>query len=162
MYKKTEEYIVNPRSDVNGFEVIGRLKDDVHDLETRIIIDIYQFTITEAFCSEAGVPFPICHKGIEQLSGLIGQKVGPGLARAVRQTVMGPQGCTHAGELVLGSIKAFIQAASRETPEWVDSGYYDKRWEEWMGYYSDQCIYFSQPDISKSEIENMLFQNRSK
>lgn len=162
MYKKTEEYIVNPRPEVNGFEVIGRLKDDVHNLETRIIIDIYQFTITEASCSGDRVPFPICRQGMENIASLIGEKVGPGFNRVVRQKVMGAKGCTHTGELMLGSIKAFIQAASRETPEWVDSDYYNERWQEWIGHYSGQCVYFSQSDVNKSEIDNMFSQNRNK
>ncbi len=153
MYQKVEKYTVNEIRQ-QGFEVLGEWKDDIHDLRTRILINIYNFKIVEAEASGDGVPFEICHQGMHKIQDIIGASIGPGFSRIVRSKIMGPDGCTHLGELMLGSVKAFIQAASRQVPDQEDEALYAARWDEWMSHYSDQCIYFSQPNISREDIEN--------
>ncbi len=155
MYEKVERYTVN-EVPPQGYEVWGEWKDDIHDLKTRIVINIYTFKIVEAAASGEGVPFEICHQGIDKIQDIIGADIGPGFSRTVRSKIMGAEGCTHLGELMLGSVKAFLQATSRQTPDWVDQEYYESRWEEWLNYYSNQCIYFSQPNVSKKDIVNAI------
>ncbi len=155
MYEKIEKYTVNYLEPRWG-EILGEWKDDIHDLKTRVLIDGATFQIVEAEAIGSGVPFEICHKGMDKIKDIIGESIGPGFSKAVRTKLQGPGGCTHVGELMLGSVKAFIQAASRQTPEWVDQEYYESRWKEWLNYYSDQCIYFSQPNISREDIVNAI------
>lgn len=155
MYQKYERYTVD-QLEPHIYQVKGEWKDDIHDLRTSILIDIHRFQIVDAVAHSQGVPFEICHQGINKAKDIIGSDIGPGFSRTVRKIIMGPEGCTHLGELMLGSIKAFIQAASRQVPDQSLEELYAARWNEWMNHYSDGCIYFSQPDISREEIEQAI------
>jgi len=161
VYEKYEKYTVH-QIEPHIFEVSGEWKDDIHDLKTRILINIYTFKITAAEASGGGVPFEICHQGIGRIGDIIGANIGPGFSRIVRSKIMGPEGCTHLGELILGTVKAFIQAASRSMPDKKHEALYAARWDEWMSNYSDQCVYFSQADVSRAEIENAIIKGRQR
>ena len=144
MYEKIEKYTVNPVPN-RGYEVFGQWKDDVHDLRTHILFDYQTYKIIDAKVEASGIPFDICHQGIRSLDKLIGVQVGPGFNKLVKTEVMGQQGCVHIGELVLGSVKAAVQAASRQIPEWMDPEDYTTKWAGWEALYKNQCIYFAQP-----------------
>jgi len=151
VYQKYERYAVN-QIESYLYEVTGEWQDDIHDLKTRILIDVLSFKIVEAESNGEGVPFDICRQGLARIKDIIGASIGPGLSRTVRSTIMGSQGCTHLGEMIMGSVKAFIQAASRQIPDKDMEELYAAKWREWIGHYSDQCVYFSQPDVSREEI----------
>ncbi|PKM76429.1 MAG: hypothetical protein CVU90_12185 [Firmicutes bacterium HGW-Firmicutes-15] len=152
MYEKLEKYQVKIVPGV-GYEVRGQWKDDIHDLKSRMVFDINNFTIAEAAVEASGVPFDICHQGIKSIDALVGASVGKGFSKLVSQHVMGKQGCYHLGELVMNSVKSFLQAASREGPDWLDNEEYQQRWQEWINNYQGVCIYFAQPDISQENIQ---------
>lgn len=152
MYEKTEKYQVNIVPGT-GYEVHGQWKDDIHDLRSRIVFDISNFEILEAEAEGYNTPFEICNQGISSIGNIIGAKVGPGFNRLVNQKIMGKEGCVHLGELVINSVKVFLQAASREKPDWIDPDYYAERWLEWISNYRDKCIFFSLPDISQEDIQ---------
>jgi len=158
VYEKIESYQVEIVAGI-GYEVRGKFKDDIHDLNSRIVIDVNNFTVVEAEIEAAGVPFELCHRGISNIDSIIGASVGLGFSRIVNQHIMGKQGCYHLGELVLNSVKAFLQAASREGPDWLDENEVQDRWSEWVNNYKNICIYFSQPCISPQDIQKSLGQN---
>ena len=149
MYEKLEKYIVTPIPN-KGYEVQGQWKDDVHDLRTRILFDYHTYKIIDAEVEASGIPFDICQQGIKSIKNLIDVQVSPGFNKLVKEQVMGKKGCVHVGELVLGSVKAALQAASREIPDWVDEDDYTNKWAGWESLYKNQCVYFAQPE------ENML------
>lgn len=158
MYDKIESYQVEIVEGI-GYEIRGKLKDDIHDLNSRIVIDVNSFTIIEAEVEAAYVPFEICHRGLRTIDAIIGASVERGLNRVVTQQIMGKQGCYHLGEMVMNSVKAFLQAASREGPYWMNENECQNRWSEWVNNYKNICIYFSQPCISPEDIQKSLGQD---
>lgn len=158
MYEKIESYEVEKIEGI-GYEVRGKFKDDIHDLNSRLLFDINTFTVAEAEVEALYVPFELCHTGLDAINSIIGASVGMGFSRVVNQQIMGSQGCYHLGELVLNSVKAFLQAASRDNPEWLGEKWCQDRWMEWINNYKNICIYFSQPCISPRDIQRSFSQN---
>ncbi len=161
MYEKTERYKVEtvPQS---GFEVTGQWKDDLHDIHCRLLFDFESFEIIEAEAWADSTPFPICPKGLKGISRIVGSKVGPGFNRQVAANIMGQEGCVHLAELVMNSVKALVQAASRDKPEWVTAADYAQRWDDWIRMYEGQCIFFSQPGVFENSLEEIHSAFRSK
>ncbi|MEN6348128.1 MAG: DUF2889 domain-containing protein [Syntrophomonas sp.] len=156
MYEKIEKYTIEIKPGL-GFEVSGQWKDDIHDIRSHMVFDFETFKILEAEAHSFNTPFPICAQGLQSIKNIVGLEVGPGFNRQVNQKVMGRQGCVHLGELVMNSVKALVQAASREIPPWVTEEEYAQRWSDWIKMYRDRCIFFSQPgvfDNSQEEIQN--------
>jgi len=163
MYEKMEKYTVKTIPET-GFEVIGLWKDDIHDIQCRLVFDFDNFEIVAAEAHANSTPFNICPQGLKMIGRIVGDKVGPGFNRLVNEKLMGKEGCVHLGELVMNSTKALIQASSREIPAWVDDEFYAQRWRDWITMYKDHCIYFSQPGIfenSQEEIQ-MAFRGKDK
>lgn len=152
MYEKSEKYTVKviPHK---GYEVKGCWQDDIHCLKSRIVFEYKTNKIIEAEIEAEKIPFSICSQGVQSIKNLIGQQVGPGFYNVVKAKVMNEGGCIHVGELVLGSVKAAIQAASREMPEWVDEEDYKARWAVFSSIYKDKCIFFAQPDAETKALE---------
>lgn len=158
MYEKLEKYMVIPIPG-EGYEVHGQWKDDIHDLRTRILFDYRTYKIITAEVQATGIPFDICHQGVRSIDKLIDMQVGPSFNRFVKEEVMGANGCVHIGELVLGSVKAALQAASRQIPDWIDEDEYTSKWAVWEALYKNQCVYFAQPDekmLKPEEIHEKL------
>lgn len=156
MYEKIEKYSVKAILNT-GFEVKGQWKDDIHNIYCRLLFDLDSFKILEAEAWAESTPFPICPQGLKNISTIVGDTVGPGFNRLVSAKVMGKEGCVHLAELVINSVKALVQAASRTKPEWMDADDYTQRWNDWIRMYQDQCIYFAQPGVfenSQQEIQN--------
>jgi len=158
VYEKVESYEVEKIEGI-GYEVHGKFKDDIHNLHSRILFDINSWTVAEAEVKALVVPFALCHTGLDAINSLIGVSVGMGFSRVVNKQIMGSQGCYHLGELVLNSVKAFLQAASRDNPDWLGEEECQNRWLEWVNNYKNICIYFSQPCISPQDIQKSLGQN---
>lgn len=149
MYQKLEKYTVNIIPN-RGYEVEGIWQDDLHDIRSRIVFDYYTYQVVEAEAATSSLPFDICRQGIEKVKNIIGLQAGPGFHRAVKERLSGSQGCIHLAELVANSMKAVLQAASRQVPDWVGEDDYGARWQAWESLYKDTCIYFSQPDALKN------------
>lgn len=152
MYEKSEKYVVNviPHK---GYEVIGYWQDDIHRLKSRLVFEYKTNKIIEAEVEAEKTPFPICAQGIQSIKNLIGKQVAPGFYNVVKTNVMNKDGCIHVGELVLGSVKAAIQAASREIPDWVEEEDYKARWAVFSSIYKDKCIFFAQKDAETKALE---------
>jgi hypothetical protein len=117
-YKKIESYQVEDIPPL-GYRVLGEWIDDVHHIKLDITFDFATQSIADARAWAEKAPFAICNQGFDAVRQLIGTRVGSGFGRLVRQTLESPQGCLHVGELVLGSVKAALQASSRSVPEWA-------------------------------------------
>ncbi|ABI68728.1 hypothetical protein Swol_1421 [Syntrophomonas wolfei subsp. wolfei str. Goettingen G311] len=161
VYEKIEKYSVAPVFNT-GFEVKGQWKDDLHNIHCRLVFDFDSFKIIEAEAWAESTPFPICPQGLKSISNIVGSTVGPGFNRIVTENIMGKEGCVHLGELVMNSVKALVQAASRDKPEWVETADYTQRWNDWIRMYQDQCIFFSQPGVFENSQEEIQTAFRSK
>lgn len=146
MYEKMEKYSVDAIPG-RGFEIKGVWQDDVHELHTRLLVDVQKYEIVEAEVQGTSVPFAICHEGIKCIKNIEGVKIGPGLNKTVYEKLTGQNGCIHLAELVVNSIKALIQAASREIPDWMDDDAYRNKFFELEKLYRDKCVYFTQPSV---------------
>jgi hypothetical protein len=159
MYEKTEKYSVNAIPG-QGFEIKGLWMDDVHELHSRLVVNADNYEIVEAEAQGSSVPFAICHEGLKCIKKVKGIKVGPGLTKEIYQKLTGQNGCIHLAELVVNSIKALIQAASREIPDWMDEDAYRNKFFELEKLYRNKCVYFSQPALQASDsyekIQNSL------
>lgn len=155
MLRKQELYRVE---DVpgEGFEVTGLWEDDIHEIRSRLVLNVFSFSISEAEIKALRVPHDICLTGLQNIKHLKGVNIGPGFTKRVNQLTGGKQGCSIAGDMVLNSIKAVIQAGSRKRPEWMDEELYDARWTEWMKKYQGICIYFAQPDLLMGEVKKCV------
>lgn len=155
MYEKIEKYTAEEIPG-RGFEIRGVWKDDLHELHSRLVIDMDTYKIIEADAEGANIPFEICSEGLKCIKNIEGVTIGPGLNRVVNQKLTGPTGCIHLAEMVMNSVKALIQAASREIPDWIDDEVYLTRFAQWEKMYRDKCIFFSQPSVfGKDAYEKM-------
>lgn len=154
MYEQIERYQVRDIPKV-GYEILGEWKDDVHHLQTRLVFNYYTFQIDEAEAWGLGTPFDICHQGLNSITNIIGQQVGPGFHRGLNRKVIGPQGCMHLADMILNSIKAALQAASREIPDWVEKDDYANRWASWDILFKNKCIYWSQSGVYEDSVNQV-------
>lgn len=165
MYEKTEKYSVEAIPG-RGFEIKGLWMDDVHELYSRIVVDAESYEIVEAEAQGISVPFVICHEGMKCIKNVEGVKFGPGLNKTIYQKLTGQNGCIHMAELVVNSVKALIQAASREIPDWMDEDAYRNKFFEFEKLYRNKCVYFSQSSIdapdSCEKIQNSLRESADK
>lgn len=155
MFKKQEIYRVDDVRDV-GFEVTGLWEDDIHQIRSRLVLNVFSFSISEAEIEAVKVPHDVCQEGMQNIRYLKGVNIGPGFNKLVSQITNGDKGCSIVGDMVLNSIKAVIQAGSRQRPDWMDADLYRGRWAEWMEKYKDICIYFAQPDVSRIDIQKCI------
>lgn len=149
MYERFEKYTVNPIPG-KGYEVLGHFKDDVHDINSRILFDYRSYRVIEAEVHTSNLPFPICQSGLDKIKDIIGVPAGPGFNRTVKERLGGSSGCIHLAEMVMNSMQAGLQAASRGTPDWMENEYYQAEWAAWEQIFKGSCIYFSQPDALKN------------
>jgi Protein of unknown function (DUF2889). len=155
MFYKQELYRVESVRDV-GFEVAGIWEDDLHKIRSRLVLNVFSFSITELEVEAVKVPHEICLAGWQNINHLKGVNIGPGFNKLVNQMTSGDQGCSVVGDIVINSIKALIQAGSRQRPDWMAAELYEGRWMEWMEKYKDICIYFAQPDVSMIDIQKCI------
>ena len=73
--------------------------DPVHDMWVRLTID-NGFIVRAVETTMDATPFEICGNAAPAFQGLIGQRVGPGWGKAVRNAAGGTAGCTHVSELM--------------------------------------------------------------
>lgn len=154
-YEKVEKYKVEEIPPM-GYHVLGEWIDDAHHIYLDISFDFATQSIIAARAWADQTPFAICSNGFSALEKLIGTQVGAGFSRIVRQTLESPQGCVHISELVLGAVKAAIQASSRTVPDWADENEYEIRWKRWESMYKDKCVYFAGDTMGRQEIQETV------
>lgn len=157
-YEKLERYQVDEIPPL-GYRVLAEWIDDAHHIYLDITFDFATQSIVTARSWADQAPFAICAQGFNAVEKLIGTQVGAGFSRIVRQTLENPQGCIHVSELVLGSVKAALQASSRSVPDWADEEEYQQRWQRWESMYKDRCIYFGGETLDRQQIHEMVGPN---
>ena len=71
----------------------------VHHMQVRITIN-EALEIVDAAAVTLHGPYEICPKGAENITGLVGLKIGPGWKNKVKTAIGGASGCTHITELL--------------------------------------------------------------
>ena len=69
-----------------------------HHMKVRITVDL-DLNVTDAAAITLAGPYQICSQGAQNVTNLIGLKIGAGWKRRVRAAIGGPSGCTHITEL---------------------------------------------------------------
>jgi hypothetical protein len=82
----------------------------IHHLSLCVVIDD-DYQIRDVAAQTMAAPWPVCTDVAADYRKLIGLRVGPGFARAVREVLGGTLGCTHLTDL-LGQVgNTYIQAS---------------------------------------------------
>lgn len=155
MYQKTERYSVQEIPPL-GYQVLGEWIDDAHHIFLDITFDFATQSVVDARAWAEKYPFPVCPQGFGAVSKLIGVQVTPGFSKLVRQTLENPEGCIHVSELVLGAVKAALQASSRQVPDWADEKEYHRRWQAWENLYRGRCVYFASDTLKPHEVQEVV------
>jgi hypothetical protein len=121
-----EAHLVDTKS--FDFQRVGQAKpipagQPLHDLWLRIVLDADRKVHDIVAVSDV-TPFAICKEATATLTRLVGETVGPGWSRLVRERLRGKASCTHLAELLLPLATTALQgirgvrpAAERFTPE---------------------------------------------
>jgi hypothetical protein len=101
--EKAQTVQFKSRPDVRAGELI-------HHLSLCVLIDD-DYQIRDARAKTMAAPWPVCSEIATAYRKLIGLRIGPGFARAVREILGGTLGCTHLTDL-LGQIgNTYMQAS---------------------------------------------------
>lgn len=84
---------------------------DVHCMLLRLVVD-RELQIVEVEADTLAAPYGVCMKAPASLQALVGLRIGPGWARAVRERLTGARGCTHMRELLGPLATAAFQTLS--------------------------------------------------
>lgn len=102
--------------------------DPVHDMWLRLTMDD-DFTIHEAEAVMDGHPFPICPGATPNYKRLVGERIGAGWNRRVRELLGGTDGCTHlremAGTLATVAFQTIRPYKRHETQQRLEPGQQD-------------------------------------
>ncbi len=126
---ETEKRLCTRRKNVDIFllpltrqlHVVAEMEDNVHHLHIDMIVNQASLRITSITCDMASVPDQICRQARDCFDHLIGQRVGPGLARGLKQKA--PEGCTHLSNLFHDACYNLILAQGVATEEHLIAQY---------------------------------------
>lgn len=87
--------------DINNKDRGGVIKtgESLHEMRVRLTVNS-NFEIVDAEAVTVWAPFDHCQGGTRSFSNLIGQTIGPGWNRRVKEIVGGIRGCTHITEML--------------------------------------------------------------
>ncbi|MDO9023459.1 DUF2889 domain-containing protein [Zwartia sp.] len=97
--------------------------EPIHDIWVRLVIDEW-FVIQDVVASSDATPFSICTKAPPTLSVLIGEKIGVGWTKLVRERLKGAASCTHMMELLGPMATTALQAlwpVTSKRPQTLDA-----------------------------------------
>lgn len=100
-----------------------RAGEPVHDLWVRLTVDA-ELVVRAVMASSDVTPFDICPQATHTLQVLVGERIGPGWSRLVRERLRGAASCTHLAELMLPLATTALQGIRPvlpRTPEPVDA-----------------------------------------
>lgn len=145
MYKRRIEIEVEMIHKV-GYRSKAVFEDFNHHMELTMLFEVGTGKVLEADARLIRAPFPECEKGIQAVKNLIGYPAVSFKSRKeIFQLAAGPKGCTHLAELILESVKARLQAADYERPDWVDPTLTEKRYKMWENNWANTCIHYTEP-----------------
>ena len=116
-----------------------------HHMKVRITVDL-DLKVTDAAAITLVGPYHICPKGAQNVTNLIGLKIGPGWKRRVQTAIGGPSGCTHITELTGPMATTAYQTIGGEISRRRREGIAGDNLPETNQYssLSNSCIAFSQ------------------
>ena len=116
-----------------------------HHMQVRITVDL-DLIVTDAAATTLAGPYQICPKGAQNITNLIGLKIGPGWKRRVQTAIGGPSGCTHITELTGPMATTAYQTIggeiSRQRRERIEDGNLPETNQD--SSLKNSCIAFSQ------------------
>lgn len=71
----------------------------LHDLWLRVTVD-RAFVVQRIEAASHVTPFPVCKQAEAAMSALVGERIGKGWSKVVRERLSGAQGCTHLMEML--------------------------------------------------------------
>jgi hypothetical protein len=83
--------------------------EPLHDLWVRLVIDDH-FLVHDAIAASDVTPFPVCREATGSLKVLVGECIGAGWSKLVKERLRGAAGCTHLMELLMPLATVAIQA----------------------------------------------------
>jgi len=89
--------------------------EPVHDLWVRLTVDAGLVVRAVQAASDV-TPFDICPQATDTLSVLVGERIGPGWSRIVRERLRGAASCTHLAELMLPMATTALQGIRAVLP----------------------------------------------
>ncbi|MGE4243461.1 DUF2889 domain-containing protein [Ramlibacter sp.] len=95
----------------------------LHDLWVRLVVDA-DYTIHDVVAVSDTTPFAVCKEATDTLKVLIGEKVGRGWTKLVRDRLGGRASCTHLAEMLgplatttIQAVRGVLPAEVRFSPE---------------------------------------------
>ena len=85
----------------SAFQIHGTLDDNVHSLDSKMLVGFPDFTIKEARAEITRMPYPgFCQGATAAISGLVGERIGRGFRKRAGQVLGGAESCNHLHTLV--------------------------------------------------------------
>jgi hypothetical protein len=150
--------------DESVFEIHGTLDDNVHSLESRLLVAFPDFTIKNAKAEITRMPYPgFCQGATAAISGLIGERIGRGFRRRAGEVLGGAESCNHLHTLVNDMAACAFQMnyyAARQKPDaqaLMEEAETDMRRRRmlvlgWMPQLRNSCYVFSEGSDSLFEL----------
>ena len=153
MYRRTIDISVEMIHKV-GYRSHAVFQDHNHHIELTMLFQVGTGIVLEAEANLIRAPFPECQMGIKSVQNLIGfPAVSFKSSREIFKLTAGPTGCTHLAEMVVESVKARLQAADYQRPDWIDPEITEKRYQMWENNWADTCIHYTKPYWKPYNIE---------
>ncbi len=145
MYRRTIDIEVEMIHKV-GYRSRTVFQDHNHHLELTMLFQVGTGIVLEVEAKLIRAPFPECQLGIEAVKNLIGfPAVSFKSSKEIFNLTAGPTGCTHLAEMVVESVKARLQAADYQRPDWIDPDLTEKRHQMWENNWANTCIHYTDP-----------------
>lgn len=116
------------------------LVDTFHELNLALEVSLPDQTIVAARAEMQRSPYPICADVMAKVGALVGHRAGPGIGKLARETLGGPQGCSHLAELVMEAVRSAVQAEFVETGRGLTR---DEQVEVYRRKWKDTCYAYS-------------------
>ena len=85
----------------SAFQIHGTLDDNVHSLDSKMLVGFPDFTIKEARAEITRMPYPgFCQGATAAISGLVGERIGRGFRKRAGQVLGGAESCNHLHTLI--------------------------------------------------------------
>jgi hypothetical protein len=82
--------------------------EKLHDLSIRLVLDA-TYVVREVEVASDATPFAVCKEAQGTLSVLVGERLGRGWTRMVKERLRGAASCTHLAELLIPLATTAIQ-----------------------------------------------------
>lgn len=113
--------------------------EPIHDMWLRLVVDV-DLTVVDIVASTDAAPFGVCIDAGRTLRALVGERLGPGWSRIIRERIGGRHGCTHLRELLQPLATVAFQTlfeARQKQPQPVDAAGKPRKIDSCAAYAGD-------------------------